>query len=226
MAREHDRDDLQGRTAAADDAVDVEMLRAELAEARGIARWLYDRSPGPRLFLGDVSEWPWLLKSNPPGKPMPARLTEADRDRAVLRAFAVIQAAGEDPHDAEDVADTLGLSAEEFDGSLYRLIHGGLITGGKTFSRSYVDTVTDEGMAVADMLGHDGQPLLVLRTDLASFSGAGYGTVRVADGVQLEPGQTIVLTDEGADAVAADVLTVARGTAEVRVHWGFGPRRS
>ncbi len=76
--------------------VDVDELRAELAEARRIGRWLYDRSPALRLFLGDVSEWPWLLEPGAPRQPAPDTLTDADRDWTVLHAFAVIQAAGDD----------------------------------------------------------------------------------------------------------------------------------
>lgn len=80
-----------------EDSRDVAALRAERAEARRIARWLYDRSPALRLFIGDVSEWPWLIESHPPEGPTLQRLTEADRDLRVLRGFAVIQAVGEDP---------------------------------------------------------------------------------------------------------------------------------
>lgn len=41
---------------------------------------------------------------------------------------------------------------EEFDGSLYRLIHAGLVAGGQLFSRSFVETVAEKGMATAGML--------------------------------------------------------------------------
>ena len=146
------RDHVESDPAAAGGAV-VDDLRAELDEARLIGRWLDDRSPALRLFPWDVSEWPWLVQPNPEDEAATPGLAEADRDRAVLRAFAVIQAAGGDPYDAEDVADTLGLSAEEFDGVLYRLIHAGLVTGGQLVSRSFVDTVTDQGMAAVGMLG-------------------------------------------------------------------------
>lgn len=202
----------------ADDS-EVETLRVELAEARRIGRWLYDRSPGLRLLLGDVSEWPWLIEP-PVQEPAPRRLTEADQDRAVLRAFAVVQASGDDPYDREDVGGTLGLSDAEFDGSVYRLIHAGLVAGGRLSSRAFVETVTEEGMAAAGMLDRDGRPPCVLRTDLASFTGAGYGTVRVPDGVRLVPGQTIVLTDDEADSLEAEVLTTEGDTAQVRVRWG------
>jgi hypothetical protein len=157
MDTEDDNRDHAESSPANAGVVDVDELRAELAEARRIGRWLYDRSPALRLFLGDVSEWPWLLEPNAPEEPAPRRLTEVDRDRAVLRAFAVIQAAGDDPYDAEDVASTLGLTVEEFDGSLYRLIHAGLVTGGKLFSRSFVETVTEKGMAAAGMLDAAGE---------------------------------------------------------------------
>lgn len=175
-----------GQDDGEDEPVAVAALRAELAEAKRIGRWLYNRAPGPRLFLGDVSEWPWLLEPDPEDEAATPRLAAADRDRAVLRAFAVIQAQGDDPYDAEHVPNILRLSATEFDASLYRLLHGGLITGGQLFSRSFVETVTDKGMAAAGMLDDEGRPLRVLRTDLASFSGAGYGTLRIPPGMQLE----------------------------------------
>lgn len=44
---------------------EIVRLRGELAEARRIGMWLYDRlPPGARMALGDVSEWPWLLEKN------------------------------------------------------------------------------------------------------------------------------------------------------------------
>ncbi|WP_416957799.1 hypothetical protein ACNKF0_09450 [Nocardioides sp. T5] len=199
---------------------ETEALRAELAEAKRIGRWLYDRAPGLRLLLGDVSEWPWLVdEPNVPREPAPRQLAEADHDQAVLRTFAVIQASGDNPYDAEDVASTLGLSPEEFDDSIYRLLQAGLVTGGRLMSGAFVDTVTAEGMAAAGMLDHDGRPLLVLRTDLASFTGAGHGTVRLPDGMRLSPGQTIVLTDEEADPVEAEVLAAEGTSAHVRARW-------
>jgi hypothetical protein len=215
---DYSRDRAEASPANAE-TVDVDELRAELAEAKRIGRWLYDRSPALRLFLGDVSEWPWLLEPGAPREPAPRTLTEADRDWAVLRAFAVIQATGDDPFDAEDVASNLGLSVDEFDGSLYRLIHTGLVTGGRLFSRAFVETVTVEGMSAAGLIDHDGQPLRVLHTDLASFTGAGYGSVRIPDGVELRPGQAVVLTDDEADSLDAEVLATGADTAQVRVRW-------
>jgi hypothetical protein len=215
-------DNRESSSDVPEDAVDIDALRSELAEAKRISRWLYDHVPWPvRHFLGDVSEWPYLLDADPPADDtVPTPFRDAERDQAVLHAFALIQAVGRDPYDAEHVASTLGLSAEEFDGSLYRLIHGGLVTGGQLFSRSFVETVTDQGMAAAGMLDHDGCPLRALRTDLAGFTGAGYGNIRVPDGVRLTPRQTIILTDDEADSVEAEVLTTDDGTAHVRVRWG------
>lgn len=39
---------------------EVRRLEDERDEARRIGTWLYNRSPGIRLYLGDASEWPWL----------------------------------------------------------------------------------------------------------------------------------------------------------------------
>lgn len=144
----HDHHASWSREANADGDAAVEELRAERDEARRLARWLYDRSPALRRHLGDVSEWPWLL--DPVEEP--ATDPDADLDRAVLRAFAAVQDRGDDPHDATDIADTLGLNADQFDGSVSRLIHAGLLTGGRTFSRTYIDRVTDAGIAAAGAL--------------------------------------------------------------------------
>lgn len=61
--------------------------------------------------------------------------------------------------------------------------------------------------------------MVVVRTDLASFSSAGYGTLRVPTGVHLDQGQTIAVTDDDADTLEAEVLAVTGGKAEVLVHW-------
>ncbi|CAM3929035.1 hypothetical protein [Nocardioides zeicaulis] len=131
------------------DDVDVAALQAELAEAKRIGRWLYDHSPGLRRFLGDVSEWPWLLDADAPGGVDAAHVDDAVRDRQVLHAFAVIQASGRDPFDAQDLPTALGFTSSEFDSTVSRLIHGGLVTGGRYFSRAFVETVTDAGMEAA-----------------------------------------------------------------------------
>lgn len=60
-------------------------------------------------------------------------------------------------------------------------------------------------------------------TDLASFTGAGYGSVRIPAGIQLEPGEAVYLVDDEADAVEADVLSVAGNTAQVRIRWDRSP---
>lgn len=42
---------------------EVERLEEQVLEARRIGAWLYGHlDPGARIFLGDVSEWPWLLE--------------------------------------------------------------------------------------------------------------------------------------------------------------------
>ncbi|WP_416956736.1 hypothetical protein ACNKF0_06425 [Nocardioides sp. T5] len=44
---------------------EIERLEAQLRESRRIGVWLYDHlTPGTRILLGDVSEWPWLV-TNP-----------------------------------------------------------------------------------------------------------------------------------------------------------------
>ncbi|WP_416957814.1 hypothetical protein ACNKF0_09490 [Nocardioides sp. T5] len=219
-------DNRESSPDAPNHAVDIDALRAELAEAKRISRWLYNHVPWPvRHFLGDVSEWPYLLDEDAPADDtVPTPFRDAERDQAVLHAFALIQAAGQDPYDAEHIPGTLGLTSEEFDGTLRRLIHDGLVTGGRLPSRAFVETVTGQGMAIAGMLGAGGEPLPVIKTDLASFSGAGYGKLNIPKGVHLEAGQAIVVTDEEADVLEARVLDVAEGTAHIRVNWN-GRRR-
>lgn len=145
------------RSGARDDTpVDVAALQAELAEAKRIGAWLYSHAPaGLRRHLGDVSEWPWLL--NTPGTedrpvPPPPPRDDPERDQAVLRTFAQLQASGEDVYfAAEYVADVLHLSSAAFDAALANLISHGLVEGGKTFQRSFVERVTDAGMDATGM---------------------------------------------------------------------------
>ena len=66
---------------------------------------------------------------------------------------------------------------------------------------------------------NDVPPSPVLRADLASFPGAGYGTLRI-----LKPGQIIAVTDAEADTLAAEVLAVRETTADVRVRWHHDER--
>jgi hypothetical protein len=47
--------------------------------------------------------------------------------------------------------------------------------------------------------------------------------VRIPTGTQLEPGETVYVVDEEADAVEANVLSVADGTARVRIRWDRSP---
>lgn len=42
-----------------------EELRAELAEAKRIGRWLYEHlDPEARNAIGDISAWPWLVEDD------------------------------------------------------------------------------------------------------------------------------------------------------------------
>lgn len=74
-------------------------------------------------------------------------------------------------------------------------------------------------MSAAEMLDVDGRPLRVVRADLASFTGAGYGTLRIPASTHLQAGQAIVVTDDEANVLGAEVLVVTGDTAEVRVRW-------
>lgn len=224
MTGDQQDDHQRQRGADANESAVVAALRAELAAAQHISRWLYDRSPHLRLFLGDVSEWPWLVGGHPESEAVASRLAEADVDRAVLRALAGIQAAGGEAG-AEDVAGHLGLAPDQYDGVLRRLIQAGHLSGGQLPSGIHVDAVTHQGMSAAGMIDRDGRPLRVLLTDLAAFTGTGYGTVRIPARVDLEPGQTIALTDVEADVLDAEVLAVAGDRAEVRVFWDSSARR-
>ncbi|KQV63401.1 hypothetical protein ASC64_17600 [Nocardioides sp. Root122] len=71
----------------------------------------------------------------------------------------------------------------------------------------------------AGSVGAGVSPPPVLRADLASFTGAGYGVLRIPAGVHLEPGQIVAVTDDEADMLTAEVLAVGEARANVRVHW-------
>ena len=75
-----------------------------------------------------------------------------------------------------------------------------------------------------DTGGSDSTPPTALHADLASFTGAGYGSVRIPEGLHLEPSQTIHVTYDEADTLAAVVLAVEGRTAQIRVLWER-PRR-
>lgn len=147
--------------AGAHDApADLAALQSELDEAQRIGAWLYNHAPaGLRRHLGDVSEWPWLLDTpGIEGKPFLPAIPQDDleRDHAVLRAFAQLQASGEDVYfAAEFVADVMHLSSTEFDAALANLIKDNLVEGGKTFQRSFVERVTDAGMDAAGIRSVD-----------------------------------------------------------------------
>ncbi|MBD3926100.1 hypothetical protein IEZ26_15860 [Nocardioides cavernae] len=63
----------------------------------------------------------------------------------------------------------------------------------------------------------------ILHTDMASFTGAGHGVARIPPGTALTPGETVYLVDDEADAVEAEVLSVADNTAQVRIRWDRSP---
>lgn len=136
------------------ESVDVAAMQAELLEAKRIGTWLYERAPaGLRRHLGDTSEWPWLLDGLVGADttvPVDAQRADAAREAAVLRAFAELQSEGENLYfAAEYVARLLRLSTDEFDAALSNLVARGLVEGGKTFTRSFVERVTAVGMVEA-----------------------------------------------------------------------------
>lgn len=61
-------------------------------------------------------------------------------------------------------------------------------------------------------------PEPIYRTDLADFTGAGHGQLRLLRGARLEPGETILVGD-GEEVLEADVLAVDEDVAQIRVHW-------
>lgn len=137
--------------------IDVAALQAELAEAKRIGTWLYGHAPaGLRRHLGVVSEWPWLLDA--PGTedrpvPPPPPQDDPERDQAVLRTFAELQATGEDDYvAAEYIADVLHLRSAQFDAAVGNLIGQGLVEGGKTFQRTFVEHVAPAGMTAAGVI--------------------------------------------------------------------------
>jgi hypothetical protein len=69
----------------------------------------------------------------------------------VLRAYAELQLEGEDHYEASgDVSATIGLSEEQFTAVIFRLVTGGYVAGGQTVAYTYVDTVSDFVLAVAN----------------------------------------------------------------------------
>lgn len=61
--------------------------------------------------------------------------------------------------------------------------------------------------------------LVNLRADLARFTTVGLGTLHGPAAASLQEGQIIAVTDDGADALQAEVLAVRSGEADIRVHW-------
>jgi hypothetical protein len=68
--------------------------------------------------------------------------------------------------------------------------------------------------------------MVTVKTDYASFTGAGHGTLRIPSGVHLAPGQVIAVIDDEADTLEAEVLAFTADKAEVRVHWDHIVRRA
>lgn len=68
--------------------------------------------------------------------------------------------------------------------------------------------------------------MVTLKTDLASFTGAGYGRLRVRPGSHLVVGETVAVTDDEADTFEADVLAVNGDIADIHVHWDRILRRA
>lgn len=64
-------------------------------------------------------------------------------------------------------------------------------------------------------LYENGVPLL--QADLAGFTGAGFGTVRVPSWVRLRHGDRVAITDDEADVLDAVVVSVTQDRAEVRL---------
>lgn len=56
-------------------------------------------------------------------------------------------------------------------------------------------------------------------TDLSRYTSEGFGTLFTDAAEQLSPGDTIAVTDEDADTLAAEVLEVHPDRAVIRVLW-------
>lgn len=72
------------------------------------------------------------------------------QDLPVLRAYAELEAEGEDLLNAsDDVAANLGLTGDQFDATLRRLENGRYVQAGATFGGSYVEAITERGLREA-----------------------------------------------------------------------------
>lgn len=63
----------------------------------------------------------------------------------------------------------------------------------------------------------------LLSADLARFTTAGFGTVRVPDVEGLRPGDAVAVTVEDAELLETVVLAVRDGEVDVRVWWDSVP---
>ena len=60
--------------------------------------------------------------------------------------------------------------------------------------------------------------MLTIHADLSRFNGAGYGTLHHIPS-ELSARRPFAVTDDEADTLEAEVISVEADTAEVRVHW-------
>ena len=68
--------------------------------------------------------------------------------------------------------------------------------------------------------------LTVMRVDLSRFTSSGHGTLFGPGVDEFDVGQVIAVTDDGADTLAATVVAVRPGAAELQVHWNRVQRRA
>jgi hypothetical protein len=59
-----------------------------------------------------------------------------------------------------------------------------------------------------------------IRTDIASFSGSGFGTMPVPAGISLSKGDQFAITDDEADTLRAEVVSdPVDGQVAVQIYW-------
>lgn len=76
-------------------------------------------------------------------------------------------------------------------------------------------------MTTRDAERPDDTGLVVLATDLARFTEAGYGTIRDIDLPTVTVGERIGVTDVDADTVEAEVAAVGTDSVDVRAWCGL-----
>lgn len=70
------------------------------------------------------------------------------------------------------------------------------------------------------LLAHRTAGLPTIRTDIASFASSGRGVIAEPAAIVLRAGDRLAVTDDGADTLAAEVLTdPVAGWVEVRIDW-------